>query len=85
MSEIDTAMNLMFKSLQMTNEGIGTALNIANLFIKPIDPSPENKMWNEAIEKGEVNVIQCHGEEKKKLMVYFFLRVYWGAVSCSGF
>lgn len=51
MSEIDTAMNLMFKSLQMTNEGIGTALNIANLFIKPIDPSPENKMWNEAIEK----------------------------------
>ena len=68
MSEIDTAMNLMFKSLQMTNEGIGTALNIANLFIKPIDPSPENKMWNEAIEKGEVNVIQCHGEEKKKLI-----------------
>lgn len=68
MSEIDTAMNLMFKSLQMVNEGIGTALNIANLFIKPIDPSPENKMWNEAIEKGEVNVIQCHGEEKKKLI-----------------
>lgn len=68
MSEIDTAMNLMFKSLQMANEGIGTALNIANLFIKPIDPSPENKMWNEAIEKGEVNVIQCHGEEKKKLI-----------------
>ena len=68
MSEIDTAMNLMFKSLQMVNEGIGTALNIANLFIKPIDPSPENKIWNEAIEKGEVNVIQCHGEEKKKLI-----------------
>lgn len=68
MSEIDTAMNLMFKSLQMVNEGIGTALNIANLFIKPIDPSPENKMWNEAIEKGEVNVIQCHGDEKKELI-----------------
>jgi len=68
MSEIDTAMNLMFKSLQMVNEGIGTALNIANLFIKPIDPSPENKMWNEAIEKGEVNVIQSHGDEKKELI-----------------
>ena len=68
MSEIDTAMNLMFKSLGMGNELISTGLNIVNLFIKPIDQSPENKMWNMAIEKGQVNVIPCHGDDMKALI-----------------
>lgn len=68
MSEIDTAMNLMFKSLGMGNELISTGLNIVNLFIKPIDQSPENKMWNTAIERGQVNVIPCHGDDMKALI-----------------
>lgn len=68
MSEIDTAMNLMFKSLGMGNEIVSTGLNIINLFIKPIDQSPENKMWNTAIERGQVNVIPCHGDDMKTLI-----------------
>lgn len=69
MGEIDTAMNIMFRSADLTLNTINTALDLLNLFIKPIDTDPVSKVWRDAIDGGEVDTItQLTGKVKEEFL-----------------
>lgn len=57
MSEVDTAMNLMFKAANMILDYNKFSLNICNMLVKPLDRNPVNTMWKNAVEQDKVDVI----------------------------
>lgn len=66
MSEINNAMNLMYKSMDATLNTVNTALDILNMFISPLEKDPVNRVWEKAIDEGKADVITGLSEDDKK-------------------
>lgn len=57
MSQVDTIINLFFKTANMVIDTQKFALSTCNMLVKPMDRNPVNAMWKNAIAEDRVDVI----------------------------
>ena len=69
MANVDTTLNLMFKTADLTLNMTNSALNLVNFIVKPINKNPENEAWVKAIENDAVDVITCRTSQEKKDLI----------------
>lgn len=69
MSEIDTTLNIMFKSANLMVETVNTALNVLMAIMPKTDVNPEQTAWNKAIKDGNIDVLTCKNENDKEQLL----------------
>lgn len=69
MAEIDTTLNILFKSSNIVTETINTALSLLEAVLPKEDLNPENTAWRKAIDDGNVDVITCTNEDNRKILL----------------
>lgn len=69
MAEIDTTLNVLFKSANIVTETINTALNLLEAVLPKEDLNPENTAWRKAIDDGNIDVITCTNEDNRKILL----------------
>lgn len=69
MAEIDTMLNVMFKSANLAIETTNVALNVLSCILPKENLNPEQTAWNTAIKNGDVDVTTCKNKDNKEKLI----------------